>query len=207
VAARSGDETEQNGGAAPHPDHEQVIEALKAAFAEGRLGKDEFDQRVGQALAAYAELDELTADIPAARPTAPPAAEAPQVTAEAPQVTREAYNRGLVARGTIGAAGGVMLVAAIFVTAVSGNPFVGFLIGGVLGAVMAMVLGTILTLILWVLESSGGRSSRQTRPPRPRSSATERLASAEQAGLPGQPGRDRRHTAEATRTVIASAVA
>jgi hypothetical protein len=192
VAARPGDEMERTGGADSRPDREQVMEALKAAFAQGRLGKDEFVQRVGQALAAYAELDELTADIPATRPIAPSAA-------EVPQVTREAYNRGLVARGTIAGAGGVMLLAAIVVTAVTGNPFAGFMLGGALGAVMAVVLGTILTLILWVLESSDGRSSRRTRPPRARSSATKRLVSAEQAGLPGRPRRDGRHTAEATR--------
>ena len=44
---------------------EQVLDALKAAFVQGRLTKGEFDQRVGQALATYAELDALTADIPA----------------------------------------------------------------------------------------------------------------------------------------------
>ena len=83
MAVRPGDETEQTGGVDPRPDREQVIEALKAAFVQGRLGKDDFDRRVGQALAAYAELDELTADIPATRWTAPSAAEEPQVTREA----------------------------------------------------------------------------------------------------------------------------
>ena len=47
---------------------EQVIAALKAAYVQGRLTKEEFDLRVGQALAMYAELDALTADIPAAPP-------------------------------------------------------------------------------------------------------------------------------------------
>ena len=52
-----------------------MIEALKAAFVHGRLTKDEFDTRVGQALSArtYADLSALTADIPAAHvdPAAP----------------------------------------------------------------------------------------------------------------------------------------
>ena len=95
MAARPGDDTNET------DDPREVIEALTAAFIQGRLGMDEFDQRVGQALAAYAELDALTADIPATPPTVPSAA-------EPPQVTREAYNRGLVARGTISGAGGVM---------------------------------------------------------------------------------------------------
>jgi Domain of unknown function (DUF1707) len=43
---------------ASHADREQVIGTLKAAFVQGRLVKDEFDLRVGQALAhqTHAEL-------------------------------------------------------------------------------------------------------------------------------------------------------
>ena len=37
---------------ASHADREQVIEVLKAAFVQGRLSKDEFGARVGQALAS-----------------------------------------------------------------------------------------------------------------------------------------------------------
>jgi hypothetical protein len=149
MAARPGDETNETGD--PRADREQVLQALKAAFAQGRLGQDEFVQRVGQALAAYAELDALTADIPV---TPPPVSSA----AESSAVTREAYNRGLVARGAMGGAGGVMLLTMIVGTVVSHNPFIGFMLGGVLGAFMAVLLGAFLTLILWVLESSGGRS-------------------------------------------------
>jgi Domain of unknown function (DUF1707) len=52
---------------ASHADRDQVIDALKAAFVQGRLSKAEFDVRVGQALASrtYADLAALTADIPA----------------------------------------------------------------------------------------------------------------------------------------------
>jgi DUF1707 SHOCT-like domain len=51
---------------ASHVDREQVISALKAAFVQGRLAKDEFDARVGQALESRtrAELAVITADIP-----------------------------------------------------------------------------------------------------------------------------------------------
>ena len=47
-------------------DREQVIGTLKAAFVQGMLAKDEFDQRVGQAFAArtHADLAALTADLP-----------------------------------------------------------------------------------------------------------------------------------------------
>src|SRR5215471_14715152 len=52
---------------ASHADREQVIETLKAAFVQGRLTKDELDARAGQTFAArtYADLDALTADLPA----------------------------------------------------------------------------------------------------------------------------------------------
>jgi hypothetical protein len=51
---------------ASHADRERVIGILKAAFVQGRLAKDEFDLRVGQALASrtYAELTVVTADLP-----------------------------------------------------------------------------------------------------------------------------------------------
>ena len=62
---------------AAQADREQAITVLKAAYAQGRLTKDELEVRVGQALASrtYAELAALTADIPADSPAAsPPAA-------------------------------------------------------------------------------------------------------------------------------------
>ncbi len=52
---------------ASQADREPVIDTLKAAFVQGRLTKDELDQRAGQAFAAktYAELAALYADLPA----------------------------------------------------------------------------------------------------------------------------------------------
>ena len=52
---------------ASHADREHMIDTLKAAFVQGRLTKDELDQRVGQAFASktYAELAALSADLPA----------------------------------------------------------------------------------------------------------------------------------------------
>ena len=51
---------------ASQTDREQVIDRLKAAFVQGRLTKDELDQRAGQAFASktYAELAALYADLP-----------------------------------------------------------------------------------------------------------------------------------------------
>jgi hypothetical protein len=59
---------------ASHADREQVVGTLKAAFVAGMLDKDEFELRVGQALAArtHAQLAVLTADLPAGLALAPP---------------------------------------------------------------------------------------------------------------------------------------
>jgi hypothetical protein len=53
---------------ASHADRDQMIDALKAAFVQGRLTKEEFDARVAQALVSrtYAELATVTIGIPAA---------------------------------------------------------------------------------------------------------------------------------------------
>ena len=63
---------------AARADRERVIDLLQAAFVEGRLARDEFDERVGLALVSrtYGELAAVTADIPAeligALPRRPP---------------------------------------------------------------------------------------------------------------------------------------
>lgn len=49
-------------------DRDRVIELLNTAYGEGRLSKDEYDDRVDSALGArtYADLDLITADLPVA---------------------------------------------------------------------------------------------------------------------------------------------
>ena len=51
---------------ASHADRDDVIGTLTTAFVQGRLDKDEFDQRVGDTLSSrtYSELAALTADLP-----------------------------------------------------------------------------------------------------------------------------------------------
>jgi uncharacterized protein DUF1707 len=62
---------------ASRADREQAAEQLRVAFVQGRLDRDEFDARVGQALTARTctELATVTADLPAvptaARPPGP----------------------------------------------------------------------------------------------------------------------------------------
>jgi hypothetical protein len=74
-------------------ERDQVIDALKDAFVQGRLTMDELCGRAGQALGSrtYAELAAITADIPAVVIKAPPPAE----HARAP--TRKPVNKRAVA--------------------------------------------------------------------------------------------------------------
>ena len=60
-------------------DREQMVDTLKAAFAAGRLAKDDFDARIGQAFASrtYAELAAVTVGIPAGPAVGPPPARKP----------------------------------------------------------------------------------------------------------------------------------
>jgi hypothetical protein len=59
---------------ASHADRERVVDFLKAGFVQGRLTKEELEERAGQALGSrtYAELAKLTADLPGGSVTAPP---------------------------------------------------------------------------------------------------------------------------------------
>jgi hypothetical protein len=61
-------------------DRERVVDTLKAAFAQGRLSKDEFDARIGQTLASrtYAELATVTVGIPVRLARAQPRRNAPR---------------------------------------------------------------------------------------------------------------------------------
>jgi len=77
MMAGPGDETAAAAGGrlrASHADRERVIGTLKAAFVQGRLMKDEFDERVSRTFASrtYAELGAVTADIPAGLTAVPP---------------------------------------------------------------------------------------------------------------------------------------
>lgn len=52
-----------------HADRDKVVERLQEAFADGRLGDEEYDERLQRALSAktFGELAELTRDIPGER--------------------------------------------------------------------------------------------------------------------------------------------
>jgi Domain of unknown function (DUF1707) len=89
-------------------DREQVIEALKDAFVQGRLTRDELDARAGRALTArtYADLAALTADIPPAPSV--PAAAGSAGSARPPAPTR----RRPLARAAAGSGGCLVIAAA-----------------------------------------------------------------------------------------------
>jgi Domain of unknown function (DUF1707) len=107
---------------ASHADREQVIEVLKAAFVQGRLAKDEFDLRVAQVLASrsYADLDVLTADIPAGLASAPPTLASARGRAPV-GASVKARERAIIATAIFG---GLASVMALFTYPVAPLPFV-----------------------------------------------------------------------------------
>jgi hypothetical protein len=123
---------------------EQVIAALEAAYVQGRLTREEFDLRVGQALAMYAELDALTADIPAA----PPA-----VTARA-ELAREAANKKMIRQGTAGVAG----LTFVLVTALGAphNPALAVTVAALLTCFVTVLTAGLLTLLSWAMDRRSG---------------------------------------------------
>jgi len=174
---------------ASQADREQVLGTLKAAFVQGRLTKDEFDQRVGQALATYAELDALTADIPAGpietQPSAP---------------DRESHNRKMIQRGTAAGAGVSMAFTAASVMVAGGGPVVGAVAVPLVGLFVAVLLAGLLTLLSWVLEKGSGRQPLPGRPSGPSGKVSQRPASADSAKSPPQIPRGPGHTVEAARS-------
>ncbi len=122
---------------ASRADRERVIDLLKAAFAQGRLDRNEFDARIGQALASrtYAELAAITADIPAeltgALPRRPPARARRRISFNT-AVTGGACMAGLVNVG--------MIAAILIRSPVAVVLFVVFAIIGTILAIRTMIV-------------------------------------------------------------------
>jgi hypothetical protein len=183
---------------ASHADREQTIEVLKAAFVHGRLTKDEFDLRAGQAFTArtYAELAAVTADIP----TGPAAAEPPRQPARA-QARPLAHASVKTGAGAVVSLAMLLALALIIwghawsaaVATMIIVPVFGVIVGGVVAAPIALVLR---------LESRRQKRSGGQLPPRPTpgSRASRRPAS---GGPPGQlphNGHGQQHTTKAIRS-------
>jgi len=124
---------------ASRADRERVIDLLKAAFVQGRLARDEFDTRVGQALASrtYAELAVVTADIPAA-----PIEAVPQ---RLPARTRGRIplNTAVTAGACVGVAANAAMLAALLLGSGVGVLVVAvFTVIGVILAIGAMIVSS-----------------------------------------------------------------
>jgi len=122
---------------ASRADRERVIDLLKAAFVQGRLDRDEFDARIGQALASrtYGELAAVTAGIPAGPIAALPGR--PPVRAR----RRISFNTAV----TGGACMAGLMNAGMMAVLLSGSPvavilFVVFIVTGMILAIGAMIV-------------------------------------------------------------------
>jgi hypothetical protein len=154
---------------ASHADRDQVIDVLKAAFVQGRLAKDEFDLRVGQALASrtYADLTAVTTDIPAERTGAQPLKPARQ------SVDKKAV---IAMAGMTAALLGLLTVAMTAVAGLAGLAF------GILFALMvAIPLAGLLNLHSW-LEKRASKQPSQKLPPSAGSNTAQHRTSAGPAG-------------------------
>jgi hypothetical protein len=124
---------------AAQADREQTITVLKAAYAQGRLTKDELEARAGQAFVSrtYAELAALTADLPADVPAVSTAATGsdaawPPPSTPARTLAKAARRSGvclLVAIALVeGAylAGNFLLIVAAFFALIAASGFFGY---------------------------------------------------------------------------------
>jgi len=147
-----------------HADREQVIGTLQAAFAQGRLTRDELDARAGQAFAArtYADLAALTADIPGAIQDV---GDIPRPPARAP---RRPLARAAVKAGSclIIAAAAVWVASIAVPSGVGPYPDHPFLLPMLLLATIAVVAAPCI-LGHGVVTSWKLRRSRGQLPPRP----------------------------------------
>jgi len=166
-----------------HADREQAIDLLKAAFVEGRLTKDEFDLRVGQAIGSrtYADLAAVTADLPA-RVTSgmPPAAPVP---APGPRLRFKT----VACVSAVGASPSMAFTAALMIQSGGVPAAVGVILVGLTGLFVAGLLAVLLTFLSWAVQRSRGRRA-QGPPSGPAGLAAQRRAPARQ--LPSA-GRDR----------------
>jgi hypothetical protein len=186
---------------ASHADREHVVDTLKAAFVQGRLTKDEFDLRVGQALESrtYAELAAVTADIPGRL-----------IGAQLPPKRAQAQTQ---AAGKTAIKSGVCTLTVIIFAASSSAAFSGpgaalimalFLTG--IGAIVAVIVA-LLEAGISMLESRQRKRSIGQLPPRSSSGAggqaSGRPASGAPAGQFPQVDHGQQRTAEAVRNNLA----
>jgi hypothetical protein len=147
-----------------------VIAALKAAFVQGRLTKDELDGRVGQTFAArtYADLAALTADLPAGLTVTQPPGQAAGARSQLPAKAAKAAT-------CVGLAVGLLAVASFMGPGNGPERFIALLV------VFFPLCGSLLVTLMvhaWLEK----RSHRGQLPPRPRQGG--QALGAEQNGRP-----------------------
>jgi hypothetical protein len=188
-------------------DREQAIDTLKAAFVQGRLTKDEFDLRVGRALASrtYADLAALTADLPDRVPDLP---DLPDRVAGVQLSDEDALEPGrmlsfktAVRVGAVGATPAMASAAVLLVQSSAVPAAAGVILVALTGLSVAVLLAVLLMLTSWAVRRSEPGPG-QKPPSGPTGLATERPAPDRR--LPPA-ARDRWHIAEAVRAPRAPA--
>jgi DUF1707 SHOCT-like domain len=172
-------------------DREQVIELLKAAFVQGRLARDEFDLRVGQALASqtYADLAALTADIPAKLTGAQP-----------PEPARTSIStEAVTAVACVSAAWLSVWVPLVLVDGI--NSLANLVLLVVLISVVPVPLVGFLLYHAWLDNRAGGQPP-QGLPPSAGAEGSQRLAPPGSAGQLPQADHGQRHV-QAVRSDLA----
>jgi uncharacterized protein DUF1707 len=182
VATCPGDQTAADRGRlrASHADRDRAIDALKAAFVQGRLTKDEFDERVGRTLAArtHAELAALTADIPAGLPV------------PAPGRDLERLRASKAVKAAVGAtlAAGLLMIAAIGNG--SNNPVNGLVAVILLSPVWLVLLGGLLALHSRIEKHAARQRPQVPGPGGPGTDGRRFSGSRQDRNLPGRRGRE-----------------
>ena len=187
---------------ASHADREQVIDVLKTAFVQGRLAKDEFEGRVGQAFASrtYADLAAVTADLPTWLFGAQPPRKSARATARPPGTTD--IKPSVVAMIT----GLTVLTAGLWAAVLIGHKIDGDGVKGILLSLLILTFTDIGILVLTgvVMRESRQqkRSGRQLPPSTPRAGgqAARRHVSGASAERLSQVKPAQRHTAEIQRS-------
>ncbi len=177
---------------ASHADRERAIELLKVAFVQDRLTQDELDTRIGLALASrtYADLADLTADIPADIPAGPADADIPAGPADAepagPADAEPAELAGTPARTLARAArrSGICVLVPLALVGVIALTNAENLVGLALLCGVVAVIAASGFLGYGVTDAWQQRRSRGQLPPR------RRDGRGLQAGRPGSTGRD-----------------
>jgi Domain of unknown function (DUF1707) len=205
TAGREGGTTGERGRLrTSRADREQAIDTLKAAFVQGRLTKDEFDLRVGRALASrtYADLAALTADLPDRVPDLPDRVAGVQLSDEdALEPGRMLSFKTAVRVGAVGATPAMASAAVLLVQSSAVPAVAGVILVALTGLSVAMLLAVLLMLMSWAVRRSEPGPGQEP-PSGPTGLATERPAP--DRSLPPA-ARDRWHIAEAVRAPRAPA--